>query len=135
MAHSQTGFQGRIDRRTFLLAGFAVATGAAAETPRLETFTQWLNASRKTRERALQPCVERIQAMNAPWTALGTPAITIPMPVGNGLPLGLQLTADHGQDARVIRTAVRLHQVLSDGPNVSVEGRSARSFREAAETI
>ena len=51
--------------------------------------------------------------MNAPWTALGTPAISIPMPVPDGLPLGLQLTADHGQDARVIRTAVRLQRVLS----------------------
>lgn len=50
--------------------------------------------------------------MNAPWTALGTPAISIPMPVENGLPLGLQLTAEHGQDARVIRTAVRLQQML-----------------------
>jgi Asp-tRNA(Asn)/Glu-tRNA(Gln) amidotransferase A subunit family amidase len=50
--------------------------------------------------------------MNAPWTALGTPAISIPMPVATGLPLGLQLTADHGQDARVIRTAVRLQQIL-----------------------
>lgn len=53
--------------------------------------------------------------MNAPWTALGTPAISIPMPVLKGLPLGLQLTADHGQDARVIRTAVRLQRVLSSG--------------------
>jgi Asp-tRNA(Asn)/Glu-tRNA(Gln) amidotransferase A subunit family amidase len=52
--------------------------------------------------------------MNAPWTALGTPAITIPMPVGDSLPLGLQLTADHGQDARVIRTAVRLQSLLSN---------------------
>jgi Asp-tRNA(Asn)/Glu-tRNA(Gln) amidotransferase A subunit family amidase len=51
--------------------------------------------------------------MNSPWTALGTPAISIPMPVANGLPLGLQLTADHGEDARVIRTAVRLERVLS----------------------
>jgi Asp-tRNA(Asn)/Glu-tRNA(Gln) amidotransferase A subunit family amidase len=51
--------------------------------------------------------------MNSPWTALGTPAITIPMPVGDALPLGLQLTAAHGQDARVIRTAVRLHAVLN----------------------
>jgi Asp-tRNA(Asn)/Glu-tRNA(Gln) amidotransferase A subunit family amidase len=50
--------------------------------------------------------------MNAPWTALGTPAITIPMPVAGGLPLGLQLTADHGEDARVIRTAVRLERAL-----------------------
>jgi Asp-tRNA(Asn)/Glu-tRNA(Gln) amidotransferase A subunit family amidase len=53
--------------------------------------------------------------MNAPWTALGTPAISIPMPVASGLPLGLQLTADHGQDARVLRTAVRLQTMLSSG--------------------
>jgi len=50
--------------------------------------------------------------MNASWTALGTPAISIPMPVANSLPLGLQLTADHGQDARVLRTAVRLEGLL-----------------------
>jgi len=49
--------------------------------------------------------------MNSPWTALGTPAISIPMPVA-GLPLGLQLTSDHGQDARVIRTAARMQTVL-----------------------
>jgi Asp-tRNA(Asn)/Glu-tRNA(Gln) amidotransferase A subunit family amidase len=57
--------------------------------------------------------------MNAPWTALGTPAISIPMPVvsgtASGLPLGLQLTANHGEDARVIRTAVQLHTVLGNG--------------------
>jgi Asp-tRNA(Asn)/Glu-tRNA(Gln) amidotransferase A subunit family amidase len=53
--------------------------------------------------------------MNAPWTALGTPAISIPMPVASGLPLGLQLTADHGQDARVLRTAVRLQTMLNSG--------------------
>jgi Asp-tRNA(Asn)/Glu-tRNA(Gln) amidotransferase A subunit family amidase len=53
--------------------------------------------------------------INAPWTALGTPAISIPMPVSSGLPLGLQLTADHGQDARVIRTAVRLQTMLGSG--------------------
>ena len=50
--------------------------------------------------------------MNAPWSALGTPAISIPMPVPSGLPLGLQLTADHGQDARLLRTAVRLQRML-----------------------
>jgi len=50
--------------------------------------------------------------MNAPWTALGTPAISIPMAVPSGLPLGLQLTAQHGQDARVLRTAVRLEKML-----------------------
>jgi len=51
--------------------------------------------------------------MNAPWTALGTPAISIPMPVGNGLPLGIQLTAAHGQDARVLQSAVRIAQFFS----------------------
>jgi Asp-tRNA(Asn)/Glu-tRNA(Gln) amidotransferase A subunit family amidase len=51
--------------------------------------------------------------MNSPWTALGTPAITVPMPVGSALPLGLQLTATRGQDARVIRAAVRVHGMLS----------------------
>jgi Asp-tRNA(Asn)/Glu-tRNA(Gln) amidotransferase A subunit family amidase len=54
--------------------------------------------------------------MNAPWTALGTPAISIPIPVSSGLPLGLQLTADHGQDARLLRTAVRLEQMLVARP-------------------
>jgi Asp-tRNA(Asn)/Glu-tRNA(Gln) amidotransferase A subunit family amidase len=53
--------------------------------------------------------------MNSPWTALGTPAITIPMPVAGALPLGLQLTAAHGQDAQVIRTAVRVYGILSTG--------------------
>ena len=51
--------------------------------------------------------------MNAPWTALGTLAISIPMPVPSGLPLGLQLTADHGQDARVLCTAVHLQTILA----------------------
>jgi Asp-tRNA(Asn)/Glu-tRNA(Gln) amidotransferase A subunit family amidase len=61
--------------------------------------------------------------MNAPWTALGTPAISIPIPVAAGLPMGLQLTADHGQDARVIRTAVRVEQQLNQGARVSAGGR------------
>jgi Asp-tRNA(Asn)/Glu-tRNA(Gln) amidotransferase A subunit family amidase len=50
--------------------------------------------------------------MNSPWTALGTPAISIPMPVGDALPLGLQLTAAPGEDARLLRAGVRLHRIL-----------------------
>ncbi|MBI4486197.1 MAG: amidase [Acidobacteria bacterium] len=50
--------------------------------------------------------------MNSPWTALGTPAITIPMGEHDGLPLGLQLTADRGEDARLLRTAARAEAVL-----------------------
>ena len=51
--------------------------------------------------------------MNRPWTALGTPAISIPLPVRNGLPLGLQLTAENGQDAVLLQTAVRLGKILA----------------------
>jgi Asp-tRNA(Asn)/Glu-tRNA(Gln) amidotransferase A subunit family amidase len=50
--------------------------------------------------------------MNAPWTALGTPAVSIPMPVGGSLPLGLQLTADLGQDARVLQAALLVHNAF-----------------------
>ena len=50
--------------------------------------------------------------MNAPWTALGVPAISMPLPVRSGLPLGLQLTARRGEDARLLRTAVRVQRVL-----------------------
>jgi Asp-tRNA(Asn)/Glu-tRNA(Gln) amidotransferase A subunit family amidase len=53
-------------------------------------------------------------SMNAPWTALGTPAISIPMPVGLELPLGLQLTAAHDQDGLLLRTAERVSEILLD---------------------
>jgi Asp-tRNA(Asn)/Glu-tRNA(Gln) amidotransferase A subunit family amidase len=65
--------------------------------------------------------------LNAPWTALGTPAITIPMPVGSALPLGLQLTADHGQDARIIRTAMKLEALLSSQAGGLVQAGSMAS--------
>jgi Asp-tRNA(Asn)/Glu-tRNA(Gln) amidotransferase A subunit family amidase len=50
--------------------------------------------------------------MNAPWTTLGTPAISIPIPVADGLPLGLQLTAARGEDSAVIRAAVHVQSIL-----------------------
>jgi Asp-tRNA(Asn)/Glu-tRNA(Gln) amidotransferase A subunit family amidase len=50
--------------------------------------------------------------MNSSWTALGTPAISIPMPVSAGLPVGLQLTAEHGQESRVLHTANRLAAIF-----------------------
>ena len=56
--------------------------------------------------------------MNAPWTALGTPAISIPMPIASGLPLGMQLTADLGQDARVLQAALLLQQRFNAGPKI-----------------
>jgi len=45
--------------------------------------------------------------VNAPWTALGVPALSMPLPV-EGLPLGLQLTAAEGQDGQVLDTAIRI---------------------------
>ncbi|MBM3450014.1 MAG: amidase [Armatimonadetes bacterium] len=51
--------------------------------------------------------------MNSPWTALGTPAISIPMPVGDALPLGLQLVSAPGEDARVLRAGARLERILA----------------------
>jgi Asp-tRNA(Asn)/Glu-tRNA(Gln) amidotransferase A subunit family amidase len=56
--------------------------------------------------------------MNAPWTALGNPAINVPMPV-TGLPLGLQLTADIDQDARLLQAALRVHERLAAGPKIT----------------
>src|ERR1700681_3473940 len=58
-------------------------------------------------------------AMNAPWTALGTPAISIPMPIASGLPLGLQMTADLGQDSRLLRAAIQLQTRFNAGPKIS----------------
>jgi Asp-tRNA(Asn)/Glu-tRNA(Gln) amidotransferase A subunit family amidase len=55
--------------------------------------------------------------MNSPWTALGTPAISIPMPFVSGLPLGLQLTADQGDDARLLQAAVSLERLLANRVN------------------
>jgi Asp-tRNA(Asn)/Glu-tRNA(Gln) amidotransferase A subunit family amidase len=50
--------------------------------------------------------------MNSPWTSLGTPAITIPTPAGNALPLGLQLSAGHNQESRLIRAEIRIESVF-----------------------
>lgn len=49
--------------------------------------------------------------MNLPWTALGVPAISIPMP-GLGLPLGLQLVSDSGTDAALLALAVEVEALL-----------------------
>jgi Asp-tRNA(Asn)/Glu-tRNA(Gln) amidotransferase A subunit family amidase len=53
--------------------------------------------------------------MNSPWSALGTPAISVPIPVANALPLGLQLTAAPLDDARVLRAAVQVAALLDAG--------------------
>jgi Asp-tRNA(Asn)/Glu-tRNA(Gln) amidotransferase A subunit family amidase len=55
-------------------------------------------------------------SMNAPWTAMGTPAISVPLPVTRGLPLGLQLTAAPGEDARLLRAASLVYRLLVTVP-------------------
>jgi Asp-tRNA(Asn)/Glu-tRNA(Gln) amidotransferase A subunit family amidase len=43
--------------------------------------------------------------LNAPWTGLGGPAISIPMPVRGVPPMGLQMTAAPGRDGALVETA------------------------------
>lgn len=52
--------------------------------------------------------------MNAPWTGLGCPAISIPMPRGavSRMPLGLQLTAARGRDSELLSAAVRISAAI-----------------------
>src|SRR5437667_1742804 len=72
----------KIDRRSFLFAGVVAALHSTADTPRLETFTDWVNASRKDRELALQPCVDRIRAMDSSIKAWVE--VSPQRPTGNG---------------------------------------------------
>jgi Asp-tRNA(Asn)/Glu-tRNA(Gln) amidotransferase A subunit family amidase len=52
---------------------------------------------------------------NAPWTGLHTPAMTIPIPVGDQLPMGLQMAAATGHDAQLIATACHCFALLAAG--------------------
>jgi Asp-tRNA(Asn)/Glu-tRNA(Gln) amidotransferase A subunit family amidase len=49
--------------------------------------------------------------MNAPWTGIGVPAVTIPMPC-DGPPLGLQITSARGQDAALLAAAIQAERAL-----------------------
>src|SRR5271165_4948180 len=56
-----------IRRRTFLLSGLAAVIGATAakeQSPRIETLTQWLNATASAREQALPACLDHIRKMD-----------------------------------------------------------------------
>ncbi len=51
---------------------------------------------------------------NGLWTFCGTPCVTLPILVdANGMPMGVQLVAAHGNDARLLRTAQWLHDWAS----------------------
>jgi Asp-tRNA(Asn)/Glu-tRNA(Gln) amidotransferase A subunit family amidase len=49
---------------------------------------------------------------NAPWTALGVPAISVPLPVDGG-PLGIQMTAAWGRDDALVAVAAQLEGKIS----------------------
>lgn len=49
--------------------------------------------------------------MNAPWTGIGVPAITIPMPV-EGPPLGLQFACARGGESALLHAAVNAASIL-----------------------
>ena len=50
------------------------------------------------------------------WTYLGTPAVTLPLLQGqSGMPLGVQLVARRGNDARLLRTASWLVKTVERG--------------------
>lgn len=51
-------------------------------------------------------------ACNAPWTAIGAAAISIPCGTVGKMPVGLQLTAPAGLDAMLLRTALTVEAAL-----------------------
>jgi amidase len=56
----------------------------------------------------------------APWTLLGTPAVTLPAGFGkNGLPLGLQVVGAYREDHRLLRVAKWIESVLSFDPGIA----------------
>src|SRR5438477_9569594 len=60
-SHRTSMNSNKIDRRTLLFGSLPVMD-AGAQTPALETLTQWLNAPLKTRRLALNACLDRIRA-------------------------------------------------------------------------
>jgi Asp-tRNA(Asn)/Glu-tRNA(Gln) amidotransferase A subunit family amidase len=61
------------------------------------------------------------------WTYLGTPAITLPLMQGeNGMPLGVQLVARRGNDARLLRTASWLARTLAGAATRRRRGSAGR---------
>jgi Asp-tRNA(Asn)/Glu-tRNA(Gln) amidotransferase A subunit family amidase len=63
------------------------------------------------------------------WTYLGTPAVTLPLlRSASGMPLGVQLVARRGNDARLLRTARWLVATLAAR---GTRGRSRRTGAQA----
>jgi Asp-tRNA(Asn)/Glu-tRNA(Gln) amidotransferase A subunit family amidase len=64
------------------------------------------------------------------WTYLGTPAVTLPLLQSErGLPIGVQLVARRGNDARLLRTAAWLAKTVENGVAPSATARKRSSHR------
>jgi Asp-tRNA(Asn)/Glu-tRNA(Gln) amidotransferase A subunit family amidase len=64
------------------------------------------------------------------WTYLGTPAVTLPLLQSErGLPMGVQLVARRGNDARLLRTAAWLARTVEGGGRTSASAPQSRSRR------
>jgi Asp-tRNA(Asn)/Glu-tRNA(Gln) amidotransferase A subunit family amidase len=50
---------------------------------------------------------------NAPWTALGVPAISVPLPVEGAPPLGIQIAAAWGRDDALVAVAAQLEALTA----------------------
>jgi Asp-tRNA(Asn)/Glu-tRNA(Gln) amidotransferase A subunit family amidase len=57
---------------------------------------------------------------NAPWTALGTPSISVPLPVA-GAPLGMQIAAAWGRDDALVAMAASVERELASTPYTGKE--------------
>jgi Asp-tRNA(Asn)/Glu-tRNA(Gln) amidotransferase A subunit family amidase len=61
------------------------------------------------------------------WTYLGVPAVTLPLLHGpSGMPLGVQLIARRGNDARLLRTAHWLAKTFKGGAGATKRASAAR---------
>src|SRR5262245_15125742 len=93
-----------MDRRTFLCGGVAVALGGVPQrqAPRLETLTEWLNASREARAAALHPAVDRIRALDGPIQAWVQ--VQPQQPTGDGPLSGIPFGAKDIMETRGLAT-------------------------------
>ncbi len=81
-----------IDRRTFLIANLALIPSALTQTQRLDTLSQWLAASLRARDAALQPCMDRIRSLDSEIHAWVQVLPQKPTGDGalNGIPFGVK---------------------------------------------